>query len=101
MRTLTARPPPVAPGCRFQIQWATFIGLGILLISTPATGIFVKKITMFRRAQRSAAQLGPLGPACQNLALRQAGQGRVMHAPNRAGQGRVARTHWRPGRRGR
>lgn len=33
----------------FQIRWATFIGLGILLISTPATTIFLKKITGFRR----------------------------------------------------
>lgn len=33
----------------FQIEWATFIGLGILLISTPATTIFLKKITGFRR----------------------------------------------------
>ena len=33
----------------FQIRWATFIGLGILLISTPATTIFLKKITQYRR----------------------------------------------------
>ena len=33
----------------FQIRWATFIGLGILLVSTPATTIFLKKITGFRR----------------------------------------------------
>jgi ABC-type multidrug transport system fused ATPase/permease subunit len=33
----------------FQIEWATFIGLGILLISTPATSIFVKKLTQYRR----------------------------------------------------
>lgn len=33
----------------FQIKWATFIGLGILLISTPVTTIFLKKITTFRR----------------------------------------------------
>ena len=33
----------------FQIKWATFIGLGILLVSTPATTIFLKKITGFRR----------------------------------------------------
>lgn len=33
----------------FQIEWATFIGLGILLISTPATSIFVKKLTKYRR----------------------------------------------------
>lgn len=33
----------------FQIKWATFIGLGILLISTPITTIFLKKITGFRR----------------------------------------------------
>lgn len=33
----------------FQIQWATFIGLGILLLSTPATSIFVKKLSQYRR----------------------------------------------------
>ena len=33
----------------FQIRWATFIGLAILLISTPATTIFLKKITQYRR----------------------------------------------------
>ncbi len=33
----------------FQIRWATFIGLGILLLSTPATTIFLKKITGYRR----------------------------------------------------
>jgi len=33
----------------FQIKWATFIGLGILLVSTPATTIFLKKITLYRR----------------------------------------------------
>lgn len=33
----------------FQIRWATFIGLGILLVSTPATTIFLKKITGYRR----------------------------------------------------
>jgi ATP-binding cassette subfamily C (CFTR/MRP) protein 1 len=33
----------------FQIGWATFIGLGILILSTPATTIFLKKITQYRR----------------------------------------------------
>jgi ABC-type multidrug transport system fused ATPase/permease subunit len=33
----------------FQIRWATFIGLGILLVSTPATTIFLKKIIAYRR----------------------------------------------------
>jgi len=33
----------------FQIKWATFIGLGILMLSTPATGFFLKKFTGFRR----------------------------------------------------
>lgn len=33
----------------FQIKWATFIGLGILLLSTPATTIFLKKLTGYRR----------------------------------------------------
>jgi len=32
-------------GCR----WATFIGMAILMASTPASAIFVKKIIMFRR----------------------------------------------------
>jgi ABC-type multidrug transport system fused ATPase/permease subunit len=34
----------------FRIKWATFIGLGILLVSTPATTIFLKKITQYRRS---------------------------------------------------
>ena len=29
-------------------RWATFIGLGVLLVSTPATGIFAAKITVYR-----------------------------------------------------
>ncbi|KAL3154179.1 hypothetical protein ABBQ32_013696 [Trebouxia sp. C0010 RCD-2024] len=33
----------------FQIKWATFIGMAILMASTPASAIFVKKIIMFRR----------------------------------------------------
>ncbi|KAL4852933.1 Multidrug resistance-associated protein 1 [Chlorella vulgaris] len=33
----------------FQIKWATFIGLGILLITTPITSIFMKKIVGYRR----------------------------------------------------
>jgi len=33
----------------FQIRWATFIGLGILIVFTPFTTIFLKKITFFRR----------------------------------------------------
>ncbi|KAL0031798.1 hypothetical protein WJX79_007928 [Trebouxia sp. C0005] len=33
----------------FQIRWATFIGMAILMASTPASAIFVKKIIMFRR----------------------------------------------------
>ncbi|PSC67462.1 hypothetical protein C2E20_8853 [Micractinium conductrix] len=33
----------------FQISWATFIGLGILLITTPVTSIFMKKIVGYRR----------------------------------------------------
>ena len=30
-------------------RWATFIGLGILLITTPVTSIFMKKIVAYRR----------------------------------------------------
>ncbi|DBB06529.1 TPA: hypothetical protein ACH3X1_012074 [Trebouxia sp. C0004] len=33
----------------FQIRWATFIGMAILMASTPASAIFVKKIIMYRR----------------------------------------------------
>lgn len=33
----------------FQIRWATFIGLGILLVTTPVTSIFMKKIVGYRR----------------------------------------------------
>ncbi|KAL4457987.1 hypothetical protein ABPG75_012852 [Micractinium tetrahymenae] len=33
----------------FQIKWATFIGLGILLVTTPVTSIFMKKIVGYRR----------------------------------------------------
>jgi ABC-type multidrug transport system fused ATPase/permease subunit len=33
----------------FQIKWATFIGLAILMLSTPATAFFLKKFTGFRR----------------------------------------------------
>ena len=33
----------------FQIKWATFIGLAILMMSTPATIFFLKKVTGFRR----------------------------------------------------
>jgi hypothetical protein len=31
-------------------RWATFIGLGILLVTTPITSIFMKKIVGYRRA---------------------------------------------------
>ncbi|KAK9823870.1 hypothetical protein WJX72_006059 [[Myrmecia] bisecta] len=33
----------------FQIRWATFIGMAILLLSTPSTALFVKKLTGYRR----------------------------------------------------
>ncbi|KAL6776048.1 hypothetical protein ACKKBG_A19595 [Auxenochlorella protothecoides x Auxenochlorella symbiontica] len=33
----------------FQISWTTFIGLAILLVSTPLTGIFVAKLSAYRR----------------------------------------------------
>lgn len=33
----------------FQIRWATFIGLAMLMLSSPATGLFVKRLTGLRR----------------------------------------------------
>ena len=35
--------------CVCVCRWATFIGLGILLITTPVTSIFMKKIVAYRR----------------------------------------------------
>lgn len=39
----TRHAPPPCPAR--QIKWATFIGLGILLLTTPASAIFMKKVT--------------------------------------------------------
>ena len=33
----------------FQIKWATFIGLGMLMLTSPATGFFVKRLTHLRK----------------------------------------------------
>jgi len=33
----------------FQIKWATFIGLAMLLLTSPATGFFVKRLTHLRK----------------------------------------------------
>lgn len=33
----------------FQISWATFIGLAMLLMTSPATGFFVKRLTHLRK----------------------------------------------------
>ncbi len=43
--TLSPCPAPPLATCR----WATFVGLGILLVTTPITSIFMKKIVGYRR----------------------------------------------------
>lgn len=40
---------PLATTDLVTCRWATFIGMAILMASTPASAIFVKKIIMFRR----------------------------------------------------
>ena len=40
--------PLAAPPCPL-LRWATFLGLAVLLLSSPATAIFMKKITTLRR----------------------------------------------------
>ena len=33
----------------FQIRWATFIGLAMLLLTSPVTGLFIKRLTHLRK----------------------------------------------------